>query len=69
MKNKPEVGDNVEVFEDPITQLISEGLAKIVNIHSDNNGVLSCDVRFYIHKDDTKRSKLEDSTHFRIIKY
>lgn len=45
-KWKPVVGACVEVFEDPLTQHVHEGVAKIVKIHSKKSGILDCDVRF-----------------------
>lgn len=63
---KFEVGDNVEVFEDVLTQKIHEGVAKIVRIHKQNKKVVDCDVKFYI--DVFKNSKMEDDAVRRQIK-
>jgi hypothetical protein len=45
-KWKPEVGYPVEVFADPLTEHVHEGVAKIVTIHGKKSGILDCDVRF-----------------------
>lgn len=65
-KHKFKVGTVVEVFEDPMTQHIHEGVAKIVKIHEITDEIVDCDVRFYcdIH---TSR-KMEDDAVRRLIK-
>jgi len=60
------VGDNVEVFEDVLTQKIQEGVAKIVKIHKQNKKVVDCDVKFYM--DVWVSKKLEDDAVRRQIK-
>ena len=50
-KWKPVVGAMVEVFEDPLTERIHEGVAKVVKIYSKKDGILDCDVLF---KGDTE---------------
>ena len=54
-KWKPVVGAMVEVFEDPMTEHKHEGVAKVVNIHSKDNGVLDCDVQFKGEMDIVRR--------------
>ena len=58
-KWKPVIGASVDVFSDPITQHIHEGVAKIVKIHVKKDGILDCDVKF----------KNEDEVVRRQIKY
>ena len=66
-KWKPKVGASCEVFEDPMTEHIHEGCAKIVKIHSEKDGMLDCDFRFY--KDVHTSSKLEDDVVRRQVKW
>lgn len=65
-KHEFKVGALVEVFEDPMTQHIHEGVAKIVKIHKKTKQMVDCDVRFYI--DIHSGSELEDDAVRRQIK-
>jgi hypothetical protein len=67
MKLTFEIGDTVEIYSDVMSQQKSEGMAKIVGIHSQEDEIADCNIRFYRDPFDS-RSKLEKEIHRRQIK-
>jgi len=71
-KWKPEVGMPVEIYEDPMTEHVHEGVGQIVKIHNKTSidkkyNMMDCDVRFY--NDFGVDNKLGTEVYRRQIKY